>query len=64
MKLTNKQALMLFDIAKDTISYMFIIGGYDTNDRRRLVDAILNQQSNELVDLEGISEGCPLEDKE
>lgn len=52
MKITNKQVIMLFEIAKDTIKFdlkgMF---SFDHKSRAELVNQILNQQSNQLKEL-------------
>jgi len=57
MKLTNKQAMMLLDIVKDSVSIMGTMGGFSVENRLRLVNAILSQQSDELVDLEKVPSG-------
>lgn len=54
MILTNKQAMMLFQIAVDSLP---IIGGaspfkFEKDIRHKLVDQILNQQSEKLIDLD------------
>lgn len=46
MKISEKQLLMLFDIAKDTLRFAGPIGGYDPQTRLQLVNDIMNQQCN------------------
>ena len=52
MKLTNKQAMMLFDIAKGSLAISGGCFSYNKEVRHQLVNTILNQQSDELIDLE------------
>lgn len=48
MKLTRKQALMLYEIAVHTLP---IVGGwpYSKEERAKLVNEIINQQENEIL---------------
>ncbi len=60
MKLTNKQALLLFEIAKDSLSYPERnFGDLDRATRVRLVEEILKQQGDALVDLERAADPQP-----
>ncbi len=54
MKISNKQLMMLLDIAKATLP---IVGGvaYSQEVRLQLVNEIVNQQSTELKDIEDLS---------
>jgi len=52
MKISEKQLLMLLDIAKDTCSVADLIGGYDPQTRVQLVNDIINQQSDEPKEVE------------
>lgn len=51
MKVSEKQLIVLFDIAKYSLQIIGNVAGYDENTRRNLVNDILNQQSNELIDV-------------
>jgi len=54
MKLTNKQALILFGITKDSLRLSDNCGtvfSISIHQRKELVNQILSQQENELVDL-------------
>lgn len=55
MKLTAKQALMLFEICKDTLIFYQRKDGdpfsFNHDTRTALVNEILNQQSTEIKDL-------------
>jgi hypothetical protein len=55
MKVSEKQLLMLLDIAKDSLRIAGFFGGYDPQTRLQLVNDLINQQSNKLkeVDEEG-----------
>jgi len=46
MKISEKQLLMLVDIAKDTCRMGVIMGGYSPQIRIQLINDILNQQDN------------------
>jgi len=52
MKLTAKQALVLFEIAKDTCNIVGLVAGYSSDVRLGLVNQIIQQQSDKLIDLE------------
>ena len=52
MKVSEKQLLMLMDIAKDTLKISNILGGYDPQTRLQLVNDLINQQSNELKEID------------
>jgi hypothetical protein len=48
MKVSEKQLLMLLDIAKDSLRICGAFGGYEPHVRLELVNDLINQQSNEL----------------
>lgn len=52
MKLSEKQAMMLLDIAKDSLRIADHFGGYPPDIRLQLISDVINQQSNELKELE------------
>jgi hypothetical protein len=52
MRLTEKQAIILFDIAKYAMSFVGGVGGYDRATISKTVDQILNQQSDEIIELD------------
>lgn len=52
MRLTEKQAIILFDIAKYSIRVSGGFGGYTNETIRQVVDQILNQQSDDPVELD------------
>jgi hypothetical protein len=52
MKVSEKQLLMLMDIAKDTLRIANALGGYDLQTRLQLVNDLINQQSNDLKEIE------------
>ena len=52
MKVSEKQLLMLMDIAKDTLKISNVLGGYDPQTRLQLVNDLINQQSNELKEID------------
>jgi hypothetical protein len=52
MKISEKQLLMLMDIAKDTIKIANVLGGYDLQTRLQLVNDLINQQSNDLKEID------------
>lgn len=52
MKLTEKQAIILFDIAKYSLCIVGGCGGYSHDTISKIVDQILNQQSDEPVELD------------
>lgn len=47
MKISEKQLLMLVDIAKDTCQMGIKVGGYDPITRIQLINDIINQQSDQ-----------------
>ena len=51
MKITEKQLIVLFDIAKDSLRIIGTVAGYDEKTRQNLVNDIINQQSNLLIDV-------------
>ena len=55
MKLSDKQAIILFDILKATIETKGLIGVYYQDFRIRLVTDIINQQNSTLIDLDPVS---------
>ena len=52
MKISEKQLLMLLDIAKETCSVPDLVGGYDPQQRVQLVNDIINQQSDKPKEME------------
>jgi hypothetical protein len=56
MRVTNKQVLMLLQIAQDSLSLKDCSGlrifTFDTESRLNLVNTIYNQQSDEIIDLD------------
>ena len=52
MKVSEKQLLMLLDIAKDSLRISGLFGGYDPQTRLQLVNDLINQQSNKLKDID------------
>lgn len=52
MKISEKQLLMLLDIAKDSLRIMGSFGGYEPHVRLELVNDLINQQSNELKEVD------------
>lgn len=54
MKISEKQLLMLMDIAKDTLKIANVLGGYDLQTRLQLVNDLINQQSNDLKEIDEI----------
>ena len=52
MRLTEKQAIILLDIAKYVMAFVGDVDGYDSSTISKLVDQILNQQSDELIELD------------
>jgi hypothetical protein len=64
MKVSEKQLLMLVDIAKDTCRMGVVVGGYSPQIRVQLINDILNQQDitpiqvdPEVVDFEDNTTG-------
>jgi hypothetical protein len=50
MKISEKQIIMLLDIAKDTLRIAGIrFGGYDRDSVQELINQIINQQSDDLI---------------
>ena len=52
MKLSEKQAIILLDIAKWSLNICGASHGYTHETVDRIVTEIINQQSNNLVDLD------------
>ena len=52
MKLSNKQAMMLLEIAKTSCRIASEVWPYTQERRIDLISNIINQQSDELIDLE------------
>lgn len=52
MKINDRQALILYDIAKWSLNVAGNVAGYDSETRHRLVNEIISQQNIELVELE------------
>ena len=52
MKVSEKQLLMLLDIAKDSLRIRGSFGGYEPQVRLELVNDLINQQSNDLKELD------------
>lgn len=52
MKVSEKQLMMLVDIAKDTLRFAGFIGGYDPQTRLQLVNQLINQQSDILKEVD------------
>lgn len=52
MKVSEKQLMILMDIAKDSLRYPAFFGGYTLQTRQQLVNDLINQQSNELKDVD------------
>lgn len=55
MRLTEKQAMVLLDLAKHSLQVCGRVAGYDEETRLRIVNEIVNQQSDDLVDLNQFS---------
>lgn len=52
MKVSEKQLMMLLDIARDTARIGKVVGGYSPQDRVQLINDIINQQSNQLKEVQ------------
>lgn len=52
MKVSEKQLLMLVDIAKDSLRIAGNFGGYHPQIRLQLVNDIINQQSNVVMEVD------------
>ena len=52
MRLTEKQAIILFDIAKCSMSFIGGCAGYSPDTIQTVVNQILNQQSDQLIELD------------
>lgn len=50
MKVSERQLLMLLDIAKDSIRIVDYMGGYSVEQRMKLVNEMINQQNAKLVE--------------
>lgn len=61
MKLSNRQALVLTDVLKASLAFVHGLGGYSAETLNRLYNDIVNQQSDQLVEL--ASEPVPREDE-
>lgn len=55
MKISEKQLLMLVDIAKHSLRVSGLFGGYSPQIRLQLINDIINQQSNELKEVDTIT---------
>jgi hypothetical protein len=51
MKLTNKQAMVMFDITKWSMAFVGGAVGYSSQTIEKLVNQIIGQQSDVLVEL-------------
>lgn len=51
MKISERQLLVMFDILKHSTRFVGDFGGYDVETRNNLLNDIINQQSNDLVDV-------------
>ena len=51
MKITAKQALVMFDILKWSTSVHGELAGYTRELRNEIVNTIINQQSDKVIDL-------------
>ena len=54
MKVSEKQLLMLIDIAQDSLRIAGVFGGYEPQTRLQLLNDIINQQSNEPKEVNNI----------
>ena len=52
MKVSEKQLLMLMEILKDSLKIRGAFGGYDPQTRLKLVNDLINKQSNELKEID------------
>ena len=52
MKLSNKQALVLFDVMKWSLQIYGEVAGYSNDLRHTIVNEIMNQQDDRPVNLE------------
>ena len=52
MKISEKQLLMLVDIAKDTCAITDVVGGYDPQTRVQLINDIINQQNDKPMEID------------
>ena len=57
MILSEKQALILLDLAKYTLCLAGTVAGYNEETRSRLVNEIINQQPDRLIEIGEFS--CP-----
>ena len=63
MRLTNKQALVLYDIAQWACQIAGGVGGYSHETIQAVVNSIINQQSDEVRELgEGAQNSAHSED--
>jgi len=51
MKISERQLLFLLDVAKNTLSIVNNIGGYDRQARLNQVNTIINQQDDTVKDV-------------
>jgi len=56
MKLTDKLAIMLFDIARDTLNIQANLGGYNAEARLEIINQIMGIQSDKIIDLKPCQE--------
>jgi len=52
MRLTEKQAMIMFDVLKAALRIQGGFAGYKTEDLSKIANQIINQQSDEIVELE------------
>jgi hypothetical protein len=59
MKLSEKQAIVMFDVLKHSLSFVNGFAGYKAETLQEVVHQIINQQSEELIQLDKeIEESC------
>ncbi len=56
MRLSDRQALILFEIAKDTTNIAGNIGGFGMEVRLKIVNDIIQQQDNTIVEVSSTDE--------
>jgi hypothetical protein len=52
MKLSEKQAIVMFDILKHSLQFVGGFCGYTTETLNKITNEIINQQSDELIQLD------------
>ena len=52
MKISQEQLMVLWEVFSDTSSMANRLGGFDEKTRNRLLNEIINQQSEELQDFD------------